>query len=212
MGNLPPEIQLFCEQISDQPSDLCQEILDATKKKYEKWYMVCGQLEMALLRFLLKISNSSRVLEVGTFVGYSTLAMAEVLPSQGKIVTLDIDPGCVDFAKTFWNRSPHRHKIQAVIGDANDTLDSLNGRFDFAFIDADKASYPLYFEKTLNLLAPGGMIALDNSFLGGNVLNSDKRDQDTLGMRKVNEEIARRSDLQKVLLPVRDGVLLVKKK
>jgi len=173
--------------------------------------MLIGPLEAAFLRFLILSNQSRRVLEIGTFTGYSALAMAEVLPEDGRLITIDINAETVEVGKRFWKNSPHGQKIESQIGDAKQIVEDLQGPFDFVFIDADKEGYRHYFDQTLAKLSDGGIIALDNSFMGGGVLTSSPANSAVAAMQSFNAYIAERQDLTKVLTPIRDGILLVKK-
>jgi len=170
-------------------------------------------MEGSLDWFLLRSIEAKRVLELGTYTGYSALTMAENLPADGEVITLDINESTVTLAKSFWSQSHHGHKIKSLLGSALDSLKSLNGPFDFVFIDADKRNYIEYLKLTLPLLSSKGMIVIDNVLWDGKVLpdaeldSSEHRDRNTEFIRLVNDFVANEESLYGTLLPIRDGSL-----
>jgi caffeoyl-CoA O-methyltransferase len=172
--------------------------------------MLSGRTEGQLLRLLVKMISAKRVLEVGTFTGYSALMMASALPPEGELVTLERDPRAEEVARRYFAESEHGPRIRLLMGPALDTLASLTGPFDFAFLDADKENYPRYYDRILELLRPGGVLAVDNVLWSGKVI--DPRDEETNAIHALNERARRDRRVDHALLTVRDGVLLVRKK
>jgi caffeoyl-CoA O-methyltransferase len=206
-------INEYCTNISEPESPSCAKIKEQANERFPDWaMMVSGGLENATLKFLLKLSNAKNVLEVGTFVGYSALSMAEALPTDGKVVTLDINDDFVSVAREVWKESEDGNKIELVLGPALDYMTQTSQKFDMIFIDADKVNYINYFERGLELLNEGGIIAVDNALWGGSVLEENPTEDSTKTIKALNQLIADRDDLQSVLLPVRDGLHLVMKK
>ncbi len=213
MKNLVDQkIENYCVAKSTLPSKHCEEIAKFTRANVPLPQMVIGELEGSFLGFLVGLTQAKRILEIGCFTGYSALAMAERLPAGGEIVTLDFNSETTAIAEKFWERSPHGKKIKPIVGKALDSLRSIQGSFDLVFIDADKENYLRYFERCLNLLSPDGLIVVDNALWGGDVLNQKSRDPDTKAIRDFNDFISKRNDLECCLLPVRDGVFLIRKK
>lgn len=204
----PDEIENYCLSKSTTPSANCEEIFNYTKANVEMPEMLIGPMIGSVLGFLVHSVCAERVLEIGCFTGYSALAMAERLPMDGELITLDINEETAKVAREFWAKSRHGKKIKLIVAPAIETLKTLEGPFDFILIDADKENYPAYFERALELLSPSGIIALDNSLRGGEVLK-ENTDEGTKAIRALSESLAKRRDLVKVLLPVRDGLLLV---
>ncbi|MDF1678413.1 MAG: class I SAM-dependent methyltransferase [Legionellaceae bacterium] len=168
------------------------------------------------IQLLLRMLNAKKVLELGTFTGYSTLAMALVLPDDGQIITCDINPAWTEHAEPFWQAANQAHKIQLKMGPALDTLHTLlehneAGTFDFIFIDADKANYMAYYELALQLISPNGLIAIDNMLWHGNVINPDNTRAQTREIRKLNAHLKTDSRVDISLLPLADGLFLVRK-
>jgi caffeoyl-CoA O-methyltransferase len=201
-------IENYCVQMSTTPSADCAAIYDFTQKNVPMAQMLIGPMVGSVLGFLVHSVCAERVLEIGCFTGYSALVMAERLPSDGEVITLDINQETTDVAQHFWNKSRHGKKIKPIVGPALESLEKLKGPFDFIFIDADKTNYPKYFEKALELISPSGIIALDNCLRDGRVLEENP-DEGTQAIRDLSISISKRRDLIKTLLPVRDGLLLV---
>lgn len=197
------------EHTSIEP-DLLLELQKETFEKMEWPTMITGRMEGRFLKLMVQISGAKRILEIGTFTGYSALSMAEGLPEDGKIITCDINDKARDFAQRYFDRSPHGHKVEMRYGPALETIATLKGPFDLAFIDADKGNYPVYYEKCLELLKPGGVILIDNTLWAGLVLKPGNTA--TTAIDTVNKMIKNDQRVEHVLLTVRDGVHLVRKK
>src|SRR2546427_7327720 len=148
-----PEIEEYAAAHSVAESDVCRLIREETYRTQDCPQMVVGPLEAAFLKVMALALRARRVLEIGTFTGYSALAMAEALPEEGKIITCEVDRDAASMAHTFWDRSPHGKKIEVRIGPALETLATLAGPFDVIFIDADKINYVAYYRQGLELLS-----------------------------------------------------------
>jgi caffeoyl-CoA O-methyltransferase len=158
---------------------------------------------------MVQVVAARRVLELGTFTGYSALAMAEALPEAGKVITCEIDPDMASIAHTFWERSPHGKKIEVRIGPALDTLARLTGVFELIFIDADKINYVAYYRRALELIAPRGVILIDNVLWNGDVLKNPPSDPATTAIQELNRTVAHDPRVTAVLLTLRDGVFVI---
>ena len=196
---------------SNAPSETCDQLEDFTRQNVDMSQMLVGKLEASLLGFLIKSHGMKSVLEIGTFTGYSALSMAEVLPEDGKIISLDIDAVNAKIAKDFWNKSPHGSKITQIIGPALNSLETMEDKFDLVFIDADKENYLAYLKACLGKLEKNGMIILDNVLWSGRVLDLNDNTSSTVGIREVNDFVENSKDLYGTLLPIRDGIFLVQK-
>ena len=172
--------------------------------------MLTGRVEGRFLKLLVQIAQPRLLVEVGMFTGYSALSMAEGLPADGKIITCDINPDSRAIAQAAFDASPYGNKIEIRMGPALETLRQLDQTIDFAFIDADKQSYPIYYEEILKRTRPGGLILMDNMFLSGRVL--DPQDNTAKAVAELNRFIAEDNRVENVLLTVRDGVQLIRKK
>ena len=207
----PQEIEDYCIAHSKQPHRQCDEIQSYTKANVEMSQMLIGKLEASLLGFLLKSINAKRVLEIGTYTGYSALAMAEHLPEDGEVITLDINQETVDIGKRYWEVSPHGKKIKSIIAPANQTIETLEGLFDLVFIDAHNTGYSASVKSCLPKLSQNGIIVLDNALWSGSVLE-EKGSDDTEALKQINNWVSAQDDLYTTLLPVRDGMMLIRKR
>lgn len=203
-------LERYAEEHSSEVPELLARLERETLATMKSPQMLSGRTEGQLLRLLVKMISAKRVLEVGTFTGYSALMMASALPPDGELITLERDPRAEEVARRYFAESEHRSKIRLIAGAALDTLGSVSGPFDFAFLDADKENYPRYYERLLELLRPGGMLAVDNVLWSGRVL--DPEDEETRAIHALNERARRDPRVEHVLLTVRDGVLLVRKR
>lgn len=202
----------YCLDHSTLPSGVCEELEAFTQKNVANPRMLSGPLVGSFLGFLIGSLGAKRILEVGTYTGYSALYMAERLAGDGKILTLDKNPESQTVARRFWDKSPAGKKIEALSGDARDLLKTVKGPFDFAFIDADKGGYLHYLKAILPLLSPKGVVVADNTLWSGRVLEGDGADADTKAIQAFNDYVAESAELESCLLPVRDGLHLIRKR
>ena len=207
---VPEEIEEYARRQTSPVPALLEELRDVTLAETEMPQMQVGPLEGNLLHLLVRLSGARRGLEIGMFTGYSTLMMAAALPQDGTITTCDIDPKAEAIARRFFARSPHGGKIQVRMGPALETLKTLPGPLDFAFIDADKVNYVRYYDAVLPLIRPGGWIVADNTLWSGAVLRGPaERDEDTAALVAFSEHVAADARVRQVLLTVRDGATLI---
>ena len=210
MEILPPQIESYAEKHTTPPTEVLKKLLRATYERTEIPQMAVGAVEGAFLKMIVQISGARRVLEIGTFTGYSALTMAEGLPDDGELITCDINQKTVAIAEEFWAKSPHGKKIRAMLGPALKTLAKLPGPFDLVFIDADKENYPAYWKACLPKLNSGGLILADNVLWGGSVLKPKTKDEKAIV--HFNQIVARDHRVEAVMLTVRDGITLARKK
>ena len=179
--------------------------------------MMSGRTVGYFLNTLVAVSNAKRVLEVGTFVGYSTLMMASALPEDGELITCDVSEEFTSIARKHWARHPDGKKIDLRLAPATETLDALEPYFDLVFIDADKVNYSVYYEKSLKLLSPNGLIVVDNVLWGGRVLEPGIPDDEpetgaTQSIKSFNDTVQNDDRVNNVMLTVRDGMMLIRKR
>lgn len=176
--------------------------------------MLSGHLQGRLLKMLVQMAAAKNILEIGTYTGYSALCMAEGLTADGKIHTIEIDDEMEDFIRECIDLLPDKDKIELHIGDAVDVIPEFDDTFfDLAFIDADKRLYWKYFELLLPKIKPGGFIIADNTLWSGKVLEKPaKNDYQTKGVQEFNNKLATDPRVEKVILPIRDGLTLIRKK
>ena len=207
----PEEIEQYAEEHSSPLHPLLEELIEFTHKNTDLPQMLTGRVEGNFLKMLVEISGAKRVLEIGTFTGFSALMMAQGLPEDGELITIEINPEYADMAKSFIERAPWGNKIKILVGNAKNLLEEFEeGSFDFIFIDADKSAYPFYYEKCIKLVKKSGIIAIDNTLWEGKVL--EPPDNRSKAIAKMNEMIRKDQRVDKVLLTVRDGIFLVRRK
>jgi predicted O-methyltransferase YrrM len=201
----------YLEDHADPENTLLQQINRETHLKETKAHMLSGHYQGRLLSLLSKMIGPKRILEVGTFTGYATLCLAEGLPAEGIIHTIDINEELEDRVKSYFEKSPFSKQIRYHIGNALDIIPTLHETFELAFIDADKKSNILYYEMIVETMPSGGIILIDNVLWKGKVLQ-ENTDTQTEQILKLNQQIASDTRVEKIILPVRDGLLLVRKR
>jgi caffeoyl-CoA O-methyltransferase len=207
----PDEILAYVKRMSTPDSPRLEELAEVTKRTLDSPQMLSGPVVGRLLEFLVFALEARSVLEIGTYAGYSALSMAEGLPPDGHIVTLELDQARAEFARRWVAASPHAKKIEVVVGPALESLENLSGPFDFVFIDADKGGYPDYYEAVLPKLSPHGLIALDNTLSHGQVLDETDASPRAETIRAFNERVRNDPRVRCVILNVRDGITLIRR-
>ena len=207
---VPEEIERYAEAHTQPPDPLFEELREETYRTMSSPGMQVGAVEGRFLRMLVQISGARRALEIGMFTGYSGLMIASGLPEDGELVTCDVDPKAEEIARRYFARSPHGRKITIRMGPALETIRTLKGPLDFVFIDADKQNYTAYYDAVVPLLSPRGLIVIDNVLWSGKVL-APKEETDR-AIVSMNDHVAKDSRVEKVLLTVRDGMMLVRKR
>jgi caffeoyl-CoA O-methyltransferase len=203
-------IDQYAEEHSEKVAPLFGELRDETYRDMNVPEMQVGRIEGTFLRMLVRLVRARRVLELGMFTGYSALMMAEGLPEDGELITCDIDPKAEAVARRYFAKSPHGQKIRIAMGPALETIKTLKAPIDLVFIDADKVNYSNYFEAVLPFLPQNGLMVADNTLWSGSVL--DPRDDAGRALAAFNDKVARDERVEKVLLTVRDGMMLIRKK
>jgi caffeoyl-CoA O-methyltransferase len=206
---IDPALDDYATHHSIPPSALAQELESYTYQHCRYPQMVTGALEGALLKMLIRLTGAKRVIEIGLFTGYSALAMAETLPDDGRIVSCEINKESATIAKSFFERSPHGHKIEIKIGPALDTLTQLEAPIDLVFLDADKENYVKYYDAVLPKLRNGGLLVADNVLWSGRVLQPEQ--ETDRAIVAFNDRVQKDERVENVLLTVRDGVMVVRK-
>ena len=191
--------------------------LRAETAKLPKAVMQIGPEQGQFMALLARLMGARRCIEIGVFTGYSSLAVALALPGDGSIIALDVSEEWTSIARRHWRRAGVEGKIDLRLGRAMDTLDTLislqeSGRFDLAFIDADKGNYLGYYERCLELVRPGGLILLDNTLWSGAVADPANQEPDTVALRALNEALHRDDRIDLAQLPVGDGLTLARKR
>src|SRR5215471_20577413 len=210
MNFIDEAVGQFAHDHTAAESDLYRRLRDETYASMKAPQMQVGRIEGKFLKLLVELTGARRILEIGMFTGYSGLMMAEGLPEDGKLITCDVSPKAQAMASRYFAESPHGHKIEIRMGPALDTIRTLSGPFDMAFIDADKSNYPNYYDAVMPLLRPGGLIAVDNVLWSGRVVNPE--DDETRAIVAFNDKVQADPRVDNVCLTVRDGVMLIWKK
>jgi predicted O-methyltransferase YrrM len=207
-----PDLDRYATEHSTPEAELLRDVAAATRESLDAPQMMVGPLEGRFLEMLVHLSQPARVLEIGTFSGYSALAMASALPPGGRIVTCEVDPRAAEMARRHFQASPWADRIELREGPALATIAELDGPFDLVFIDADKVEYRDYYEAVLPLLSDRGLIAVDNVLWSGRVLDSDDDRDDTRAIAAFNDHVASDSRVVAVMLTIRDGVTLIRRR
>ena len=205
-----PKIEEYAEAHTTPDGELFERLAEETRAKTTAPQMMVGRIEGQFLARLVRLSGARRILELGTFTGYSSISMASALPADGRIITCDIDPETMGIARRYMDESGYGDKIETRLGPALETIQTLEGPFDLVFIDADKPNYRAYYEAVLPLLAEDGVIIADNVLWSGRVLEDDG-DESTRAIKEFNEHVRADSRVVSVMLTVRDGMTLIQK-
>lgn len=209
---VPEEIEQYTAVHTTPPTELLQELAAETRETLRAPQMLTGTVEGRFLELLVHGLGAKRVLELGTYSGYSAISMAAGLPEGGRIDTCEFDERHAEVARRYIARSPYADRITVHVGPALETIPRLEGDFDFVFIDADKVNYGNYYDALLPRLAPHGLIAFDNTLWSGRVLEeSDDDDGDTRALRELNDRLAHDDRVAVAQLSVRDGITLVRR-
>jgi predicted O-methyltransferase YrrM len=214
--SLTAELRDYLVRSSLRDSALLQRLRAETAQLESGEDLQIAPEQGQLMGLLLRSMKARRGLEVGTFTGYSTLVMARALPPDGQLITCDREEKWTRIAQRYWQEAGVADRIELRLGPAADTLEALllageGERFDFAFLDADKAAYPQYYEQLLALLRPGGLLMIDNVLWSGAVIDPKASDPDTVGIRKLNRLVAEDPRVFPAMVPLADGLTLVHK-
>jgi caffeoyl-CoA O-methyltransferase len=208
---VPEDIDAYAEAHTTPPAGLLAELAEETKASLSSPQMLTGTVEGRLLELLVFGLQARRVLELGTYSGYSSLSMAPGLLDGGHIDTCEVSDEHAEVAQRFIDRSPYADRITIHLGPALETIERLGGEWDFVFIDADKENYSNYYEALLPRLAQNGLMAIDNTLWSGRVLDDADDSGATRAIRELNDRIAADDRVVAVQLTVRDGVTLIRR-
>ncbi len=203
--------------IGSRESVVARELREATRAATKAHRMQISPEQGAFMALLVRMLGARHTIEVGTFTGYSALVVAEALPLEGRVIACDVSEEWTSIGRPFWERAGVAQKIDLRLKPATETLAELidageAGRFDFAFIDADKSNYETYYERCLTLLRPGGVIGIDNVLWGGRVADPAAGDEDTVAIRALNAKVHADARVDACLLPIGDGLTLAVKR
>jgi caffeoyl-CoA O-methyltransferase len=205
------EINRYCETYSSPEPSLLHTLNRQTHLRTELPQMLSGHLQGRVLSMLSAMLKPRRILEIGTFTGYSALCLAEGLAADGELITLEADPENAEMARHYFSQSEFANRIQLIEGPAADIIPGLTPFFDLVFIDADKINYALYADLVFHLLATGAYLIADNVLYQGDVLHPETAGKNARAMHAYNEKIRQDNRLESVLLPLRDGLMISRK-
>lgn len=207
---IDPDIEFYAENMTTPESGLLRELREFTEQELEYSEMLSGRVVGQFLAMLVRLSGVRRILEIGTFTGYSAISMAEALPSEGELVTCEYNTRYEEIARRFFEQSEHGDKIRLKMGPALETVDGLAGPFDMVFLDADKVNYPGYYDAVIPKMNSNGLLVIDNAFWSGEVL--DPEDEQSKAIDSLSRRIREDAAVEQVILTVRDGLSLVRKR
>lgn len=208
---MPVDIEQYAKQYTSPLSPLLQEVMDFTITHHPKHHMISGHLQGQFLQMLSRLIQPKRILEIGTFTGFSALCLAEGLNSNGVLHTLELREEDAGIAQSFFDRSPFKAQIKLHRGPALETLKNLDEVWDLVFIDADKTGYCAYFEAVLPNLRDGGIILADNVLFHGEVLEEEIKGKNARAIAAFNEQVRATPGITHTLVTVRDGLMMIQK-
>ncbi|QDK81487.1 O-methyltransferase [Spirosoma sp. KCTC 42546] len=213
MDFLPANINAYAEASTSSESELLYQLNRNTRAQIMAPRMLSGHMQGRFLSMISWMIRPRRILEIGTYTGYSALCLAEGLVDDGLLITIDHNEELEDFARSYWQKSPLNDKIDFRLGSAMDIIPTLNETFDLVFIDADKRNNSAYFDLIFDKVRPGGFMLADNVLWSGKVVELVKpSDLDTQSVLAFNEKVQNDSRVENVLLPVRDGIMMIRKR
>ena len=213
MNQISEDLEKYIIEHTDKEDDLLYELYRETHKKVLHPRMLSGHLQGKLLEMITRMVNPQKVLEIGTYTGYSAICIAKGLDNSATLHTIEINDELQQFIEHYLERSGFRNKINLHIGDALNIIGQLQDDYDLVFIDGDKREYPEYFTACKKKLKPGGFIVADNVLWGGKVTEANNHsDPQTEGIKKFNNMVSADPAFEKLILPLRDGIMLIRKK
>lgn len=212
MEFLQAELSQYIDEHASSESEVLRELNRETHAKVLMPRMLSGHYQGRLLSLISKMIRPQRILEIGTYTGYSALCLAEGLTENGKLITIDINDELKPMVEKYVHKAGMNHKIEIMNGDAGTIIPQLTDTFDLVFIDADKIRYSLYYDLVFDKVKSGGFILADNVLWSGKVVDPAATDKDTNALIAFNKKVSEDSRTEKVILPVRDGIFLIRKR
>lgn len=213
MEFISPELSNYCEQNTSTESELLQQLNRETHLKVVSPRMLSGHLQGRFLSFISKLLQPGLIIEIGTYTGYSALCLAEGLKTNGKLISLDVNEETSAFAQSFIAKTEYASKIELIVKDAKAYIPTISQPVDLVFIDADKKNYLNYYHLVIDKLKPGGVIIADNVLWSGKItMPENEMDRETLALHEFNKFVQQDERVENVLLPIRDGLMMVRKR
>jgi len=206
------KLEQYIEQYSTPEDPVLEDLYRQTHIRFLNPNMVSGHLQGKLLEFISLMISPENILEIGTFTGYSAICLSKGLKPGGKLITIELNDELADFAQSYFIKAKVDKQILQLTGRAQDVAPGLDLMFDLVFIDGDKREYVEYYKLIIDKVKPGGFIIADNVLWGGKVLENESSDPQTKGIIDFNEMVRKEPAIEKVILPVRDGLMLIRKK
>lgn len=209
----PDPINFYSEQYTSPEDAVLAALNKETYAHVRGAQMISGHLQGMVLQMVSQMIAPTQVIELGTYTGYSAICLAKGLAEGGQLHTIDIDPDLQSMRESYWKQAGQEHKIKQHIGEAAKVIDAIEGEFDLAFIDADKKNYSLYFDLLIDRIPSGGYILADNTLFHGEViLPADQQSNSAKAIHEFNIKVAADDRVEQVLMPIRDGLMLIRKK
>jgi len=212
MNFISPELEQYAGIHTSPESELLARINRETHLEVLQPRMLSGHLQGRILSLLSSLLKPKRILEIGTYTGYSALCLAEGLPADGTLITIDVNEELQARVQGYFNDSSYKNHIEYYIGDAMELIPTLSDMWDLVFIDADKKNYLNYYDLVIERMNPGGIILADNILWSGKVIDPAATDRETEILRRYNEVIHADERVENILLPIRDGIMVARKK
>jgi caffeoyl-CoA O-methyltransferase len=209
---MDPKLEQYIEEYSTPEDPILEDLYRQTHIKFLNPNMVSGHLQGKFLEFISCMIKPLNILEIGTFTGYSAICLAKGLRPDGKLFTIEINDELTNFAHTYFKKAGVDSKITQLTGKAQEIIPGLNLKFDLVFMDADKREYTEYYKLIIGKLNPGGFIVVDNVLWSGQVVDKDTTDQQARGIIDFNNMIRKETIIERVIIPLRDGLMLIRKK
>jgi caffeoyl-CoA O-methyltransferase len=206
------KLEKYIEDYSSPEDPVLEDLYRQTHIRFINPNMVSGHLQGKFLEFLSMMIRPVNILEIGTFTGYSAICLSRGLKEEGKLITIELNDELTDFASSYFKKAGVESKIIQLTGKAQDLIPDLDLMFDLVFIDGDKREYVEYYKLIIEKVKPGGFIVADNVLWGGQVLEEDTKDPQALGIISYNKMIKSETGIEEVIMPVRDGLMLIMKK
>jgi caffeoyl-CoA O-methyltransferase len=204
-------LEKYLRDHSTPEDPVLEDLYRQTHIRFVNPNMITGHIQGLLLGLISRMINPAAILEIGTFTGYSAICLARGLKPGGRLITIELNDELSGFSNSYFRKTGTENLIIQLTGRAQEIIPELDQMFDLVYIDGDKREYCEYFEAVINKVRPGGFIIADNVLWGDKVLDRDARDPQTRGIIDFNEMIIKRDDVEKVILPVRDGLMLIRK-
>ncbi|HRG01766.1 MAG TPA: O-methyltransferase [Bacteroidia bacterium] len=213
MEFISKELSDYCENNTTPESEILSKLNRETHLKVVSPRMLSGHLQGRFLSFISKLQQPKLIVEIGTYTGYSALCLAEGLVKDGKLISIDVNEETSSFAKSFISKTEYANQIDLVLADAKEFVTTINKPIDLVFIDADKKNYLNYYHLIIDKIKPGGLIIADNVLWSGKITMPEKEmDRETLALHQFNQFVQQDSRVENILLPIRDGLMIVRKK